>query len=92
MIDYRAIKELIATEDKWTTEVYARDKDGVPVWYDDARAVRFCLAGAAKRCGYSPDDLYEFTGANVVGVNDYGGFRAVHRLLDHMIAKQESAQ
>ena len=71
-------------EQGWTTTTMARDKGGDPVWWDDARAVRFCAMGAVWRAsadaGLTLNDtrwlaslLRESVGNSASGWNDAPG-------------------
>jgi hypothetical protein len=40
------MRKLLANEDNWTKEMYARDSFGVPIFVNNAKATQFCLMGA----------------------------------------------
>ena len=44
------VKELLSTRDRWTTECYARDKNGKLRDPNSPRAYSFCLLGAIRKC------------------------------------------
>lgn len=50
-------KSLIDSPEKWTQQVYARDKDGRTVLVDSEEAVCFCSLGSLRKMGVS-DELY----------------------------------
>jgi hypothetical protein len=45
------IQELLSDESKWTKGTAARNSSGSPVHPTNKNAVKFCLIGAAVRCG-----------------------------------------
>lgn len=44
------VSELLSNESKWTKDTQARNKDNVPVRFDDPSAVCWCLLGAIAKC------------------------------------------
>ena len=49
------MSELLDNADTWTRCAYARNAQGHPVEPHDPAAVRWCLWGAAEKCGCLPD-------------------------------------
>jgi hypothetical protein len=60
------IKELLKSEEKWTKDEAARDKDGDRVSESSDRAVSFCLVGAFWKCYPDGDDETRRKLANVI--------------------------
>ena len=56
----KKISELLTDESKWCRFDPARDKDGIPTAPKSPEAVRWCLLGAASRCGYTFDERSSF--------------------------------
>lgn len=94
-----AVKAKIATPSQWATRVYATDSDGWPVPVGSPLAACFCLEGAVRHAGNSPEvfsaliskahDLYDSN--SLSSINDNFGFTAVHAVLDAAIAEATEA-
>lgn len=58
----KATRELIGTPDKWTQNVYSRDKLGSQCSIRSSEACKFCIMGAIRRVDDSAaaDKAYEY--------------------------------
>lgn len=103
----RAARERISDPERWTTEAYARDRDGSGTEPQQADAVCWCAVGAflaeqglAPRVGDDPhrsnpvlDLLIEAAGHRpVAAVNDKDGHAAVLALYDRAIELAEASK
>lgn len=91
-------KEIISSPERWTQGCYARDKNNFRVASDSPRAVKFCAQGAICRAASELQilgagdelsiELITRYGTSLVTLNDNGGFDAVHKVFDQLLAEE----
>lgn len=95
----KAVRELINTRDKWTQQVYARNKTGTSVDERSLEVTCFCLVGALRRIvnpytnNYTLklyNDVYRILSTNakkysLTDFNDRATYEEVISLLDSTI-------
>jgi len=103
----RAARKRIANKSRWTTLVAARNRDGIPVDFDDKTACRWCAVGAIYAEVPRRIRMHESfnlmtralriianrLGYDTIGVaNDRGGHAVALSILDAAIAELEANQ
>jgi hypothetical protein len=94
-------RALIADRERWTSHYYAKDAEGREVDYRDARACRWCAAGAIYHtippgtgAAIDPIDTLrkaclDELGHGITYVNDFLGHEAILRCFDTAIGHCE---
>lgn len=95
-------RKLISDPSNWTKESNARDRSGLVVWFDDAKAVCWCANGAIRlqlKDRYNKDDYLkaveamtdaaiELYGIGMINVNDILGHQQILNVFDLAIKRQ----
>lgn len=97
----KAARELISVPERWTQNIFARDKDGGRIDPQSDEAVCFCSFGAIERftgCktlteveGHLDNVCARLFGTNVISFNDTRTHAEVLALFDAAIAELEAS-
>ena len=74
----KTVRELLEKKARWTTDTFARNKDGVAISSEKRAAVSFCLLGACQRV-YQKDDAQRSIAVCKLrqAVNELSGYRSI---------------